>query len=54
MRMDTKRTLAFLLIVIAAEAFITPTFIPYAARGFNRIDRELGHIEAAGRDPENR
>jgi hypothetical protein len=36
MPMDTKRTLAFLLIVIAAEAFIAPTIAPYAARRSNR------------------
>jgi mono/diheme cytochrome c family protein len=36
MRMNTKRTRVFLLIVIAAEAFIAPTFVPYAAKGSNR------------------
>jgi hypothetical protein len=36
MPMDTKRTLAFLLIVIAAEAFIAPTIAPYAARRSHR------------------
>ena len=36
MPMDTKRNLAFLLIVIAAEPFIVPTIGPYAARRSNR------------------
>ncbi len=34
--MDTKRTLAFLLIVVAAVAFIAPAIVPYPARGSNR------------------
>jgi len=36
MPMDTKRNLAFLLIVIAAEPFIAPTIGSYAARRSNR------------------
>ncbi len=36
MPMHTKRTLAFLLIVTAAEAFIAPTIVPYAAGGSKR------------------
>jgi cytochrome c553 len=36
MPMSSKRTLTVLLIVIAAESFIAPTIVPYAARGSNR------------------
>ena len=36
MPMDTKRTLALLLIVIAAASITSPTMMPYAARGSNR------------------
>src|SRR6476660_4599092 len=36
MPMDTKRTLALLLMVIAAAASTSPTVMPYAARGSNR------------------
>jgi len=36
MPMDTKRTLVFLLILIAAAAFISPAILPHAARGSNR------------------
>src|SRR5260370_18385034 len=36
MPMDMKRTLAFLLIGIAAVALIAPTIAPNAARGSNR------------------
>ena len=35
---DTKRTVAFLLIVIAAAVFIARTIVTNAARGSNRSD----------------
>jgi hypothetical protein len=34
--MDTKRTLAFLLIVIAAAAFLSPAIVPSAVKESDR------------------
>jgi cytochrome c553 len=36
MPMDTKRTLAFLLLVVAVEALLAPAIVRNAARGSNR------------------